>query len=58
LKRALVEADATIAEAEQAVTLDPDFAEAYVMLAQGCYAKRFDWAGGKEYDEKAFVALG
>jgi TolB-like protein/DNA-binding winged helix-turn-helix (wHTH) protein/Tfp pilus assembly protein PilF len=52
------DADATIAEAEQAVTLDPDFAEAYVVLAQGCYAKIFDWAGGKEYDEKAFVALG
>jgi TolB-like protein/DNA-binding winged helix-turn-helix (wHTH) protein/Tfp pilus assembly protein PilF len=51
-------ADATIAEAEQAVTLDPDFAEAYVVLAQGCFAKIFDWAGGKEYDEKAFVALG
>jgi TolB-like protein/DNA-binding winged helix-turn-helix (wHTH) protein len=52
------DADATIAEAEQAVTLDPDFAEAYVVLAQGCYHKIFDWAGGKEYDEKAFVALG
>jgi TolB-like protein/DNA-binding winged helix-turn-helix (wHTH) protein/Tfp pilus assembly protein PilF len=52
------DADATIADAEQAVTLDPDFAEAYVVLAQGCFAKIFDWAGGKEYDEKAFVALG
>jgi TolB-like protein/DNA-binding winged helix-turn-helix (wHTH) protein/Tfp pilus assembly protein PilF len=55
-----VEADAkaAIAEAEQAVTLDPDFAEAYVVIAQGCYSKIFDWAGGKEHDEKAFVALG
>jgi TolB-like protein/Tfp pilus assembly protein PilF len=52
------DADATIGEAEQAVTLDPNFAEAYVVLAQGCFAKIFDWAGGKEYDEKAFVALG
>jgi TolB-like protein/DNA-binding winged helix-turn-helix (wHTH) protein/Tfp pilus assembly protein PilF len=52
------DADATITEAEQAVTLDPDFAQAYVVLAQGCFAKIFDWAGGKEYDEKAFVALG
>jgi TolB-like protein/DNA-binding winged helix-turn-helix (wHTH) protein/tetratricopeptide (TPR) repeat protein len=51
-------ANAAIAEAEQAVTLDPDFAEAYVVIAQGCYAKIFDWAGGKEHDEKAFVALG
>src|SRR5258707_11496625 len=51
------DANAAIAEAEQAVTLDPDFAEAYVVIAQGCFAKIFDWAGGKEYDEKAFVAL-
>ena len=43
------DSDATIAEAEQAVTLDPDFAEAYVVLAQGCYHKIFDWAGGKEH---------
>ena len=52
------DANAAIAEAEQAITLDPDFAEAYVVIAQGCFAKIFDWAGGKEYDEKAFVALG
>lgn len=51
-------ANAAIAEAEQAVALDPDFAEAYVVIAQGCFAKIFDWAGGKGYDEKAFVALG
>jgi TolB-like protein/Tfp pilus assembly protein PilF len=52
------DANAAIAEAEQAITLDPDFAEAYVVIAQGCFAKIFDWAGGKEYDEKAVVALG
>ena len=52
------DANAAIAEAEQAVTLDPDFAEAYVVIAQGCFAKIFDWAGGKQHDEKAFVALG
>jgi TolB-like protein/DNA-binding winged helix-turn-helix (wHTH) protein/Tfp pilus assembly protein PilF len=52
------DADASIAEAEQAVRLDPDFAEAYVVLAQGCYHKIFDWGGGTEYDERAFVALG
>lgn len=52
------DANAAVAEAEQAVTLDPDFAEAYVVIAQGCFAKIFDWAGGKEHDEKAFVALG
>ncbi len=51
------DANAAIAEAEQAVILDPDFAEAYVVIAQGCFAKIFDWAGGKEHDEKAFVAL-
>jgi tetratricopeptide (TPR) repeat protein len=52
------DADAAIAEAEQAVALDPDFAEAYVVIAQGCFGKIFDWAGGKEYDEKGFVASG
>jgi TolB-like protein/DNA-binding winged helix-turn-helix (wHTH) protein len=52
------DANAAIAEAGQAVTLDPDFAEAYVVVAEGCFAKIFDWAGGKELDEKAFVALG
>lgn len=52
------DANAAIAEAEQAITLDPDFAKAYVVIAQGCFAKIFDWAGGKEYDEKAVVALG
>lgn len=52
------DANAAVAEAEQASTLDPDFAEAYVVIAQGCFAKIFDWAGGKELDEKAFVALG
>jgi TolB-like protein/Flp pilus assembly protein TadD len=55
-----VEADsnATIAQAEQAIALDPNFAEAYVVLAQGCVTKIFGWGGGKDYDEKAFVALG
>jgi serine/threonine protein kinase/Tfp pilus assembly protein PilF len=52
------DSDATIAQAEQAVALDPNFAEAYVVLAQGCVTKIFSWAGGKDYDEKAFVALG
>jgi tetratricopeptide (TPR) repeat protein len=52
------DADATIAQAEQAIALDPDFAEAYVTLAHGCSAKIFQWAGGKDLDEKAFVALG
>jgi TolB-like protein/DNA-binding winged helix-turn-helix (wHTH) protein/Tfp pilus assembly protein PilF len=50
--------DPGIAEAERAVALDPNFAEAYVTLAEGCFWKIFDWAGGKEYDEKAFVAVG
>jgi TolB-like protein/DNA-binding winged helix-turn-helix (wHTH) protein/Tfp pilus assembly protein PilF len=52
------DADATITLSEQAVALDPNFAGAYVVIAQGCFAKIFDWAGGKEYDKKAFFALG
>jgi TolB-like protein/DNA-binding winged helix-turn-helix (wHTH) protein/lipopolysaccharide biosynthesis regulator YciM len=52
------DAKATIEQAEQAVALDPDFAEAYVVIAEGCFVKIFNWAGGKEYDEKASVALG
>jgi TolB-like protein len=54
-----VEADnrSSIAAAEEAVALDPDFAEAYVALAL-CHAYRiFSWAGGKDDDAKAFVAL-
>jgi tetratricopeptide (TPR) repeat protein len=52
------DADGAIRLSEEAVALDPNFAEAYVVIAQGCFAKIFDWAGGKDYDEKAFVALG
>ena len=51
------EADEAIRYAERAVTLDPDFAEAWVALAHACQAKMFSWNGGKEYDEKAFVAV-
>ena len=50
--------DPAIAEAERAVAIDSNFAEAYVTLADGCFYKIFDWGGGKQYDEKAFVALG
>jgi TolB-like protein/DNA-binding winged helix-turn-helix (wHTH) protein/lipoprotein NlpI len=57
-RRPEIDPETAITEAEQAVALDPDFAEAYVVLAQACFYKIFDWAGGKEYDEKAFVALG
>jgi len=52
------DADATIAQAEQAIALDPEFAEAYVTLARGWITTIFNWAGGKDLDEKAFVALG
>ena len=52
------DADATIMLSEEAVALDPNFAAAYVVIARGCFAKIFDWAGGKEYDKKAFFALG
>jgi serine/threonine-protein kinase len=50
--------DAAIAQAEQAISFDPNFAEAHVALAAGSAIRIFAWAGGKEFDEKAFVALG
>jgi TolB-like protein/DNA-binding winged helix-turn-helix (wHTH) protein len=57
-RRPELDPDPGIAEAERAVALDPSFAEAYVTLAEGCFWKIFDWSGGKEYDERAFVAVG
>ena len=57
-RRPEVDPELAIAEAEQAVALDPDFAEAYVALAEACFYKIFDWGGGREYNEKAFIALG
>jgi len=47
----------TIELANEAVALDPAFAQAYVVLAQGYVEKIFFWSGGKEDDEKASVAL-
>lgn len=43
--------------AEDAVKLDPEFAEAHVALARGYVSKMFSWKGGKEYDEKAYIAV-
>ncbi|HXE91990.1 MAG TPA: protein kinase [Terriglobales bacterium] len=56
--RSVEDVDAAIANAEQAIALDPNFADAYVALAAGSVGKIFAWQGGNEYDEKAFVALG
>jgi len=50
-------ADDAVRFAERAVALDPQFAEAWVVLADACQAEMFQWKGGKEYDEKAFVAV-
>jgi serine/threonine protein kinase/pimeloyl-ACP methyl ester carboxylesterase len=50
--------DEALAQAEAAIALDPNFAEAHVLLAQSCLAKIFFWGGGRTYDEKAFIALG
>lgn len=50
--------DAALRYAEEAVALDPDFAEAHVAVARACTAKIFGWGGGAEYDERAFVAIG
>ena len=52
------DADAAIQFAEQAIALDPNFAEAYVAAARGCQTKIFAWNGGTEYDEKAVVMIG
>ena len=49
--------DDAIRHAEKAVTLDPNFAEAYVALAEACQAKMFFEGAGKEYDERGFVAI-
>lgn len=49
--------DAAIEQSELAIKLDPGFAAAYVTLARGCSNKIFFWNAGKEFDEKAFVAV-
>ena len=46
-----------IAAAEEAVALDPDFAEAYVAVGYAYQQQIFSWAGGRDEDEKASVAL-
>jgi serine/threonine-protein kinase len=51
------DADEAVRHAERAVALDPGFAEAWVALADACQIEMFAWKGGKEYDEKAFVAI-
>jgi TolB-like protein/Tfp pilus assembly protein PilF len=51
------DADEAIRYAERAVALDPAFAEAWVTLAYACQMQMFHWKGGKEYDEKAFIAV-
>lgn len=51
------DADDAVRYAEKAVALDPDFAEAWVALADACQVQMFAWRGGKECDEKAFVAI-
>ncbi len=50
-------ADEAVRYAEQAIAADPNFAEAYVLLAEACQAEIFFWNGGKEYDEKGFIAV-
>jgi serine/threonine protein kinase/Tfp pilus assembly protein PilF len=51
------EVDAALRYAEKAVALDPNFAEGYVAMARSCGSKIFGYNGGKEYDEKGFVAI-
>ncbi|MEO6120245.1 MAG: protein kinase [Terriglobales bacterium] len=51
------DADAAIHEARRAIALDPEFAEAYVILASALGEKIFFWRGDRTLDEKAFVAI-
>jgi TolB-like protein/DNA-binding winged helix-turn-helix (wHTH) protein len=47
----------SLAAAEEAVALDPNFAQAYLAVAFAHQQQVFSWAGGKDDDEKAIVAL-
>jgi TolB-like protein/DNA-binding winged helix-turn-helix (wHTH) protein len=47
----------SLAAAEEAVALDPNFAEAYLAVAFAHQQQIFSWQGGKDDDEKATVAL-
>ena len=47
----------SLSAAEEAVALDPNFAEAYLAVAFAHQQQVFSWEGGKEDDEKATVAL-
>jgi eukaryotic-like serine/threonine-protein kinase len=49
--------DAAITLSERAIALDPNFAAAYVRLAKGCGQKIFFYGAGKEYLERANLAL-
>jgi serine/threonine protein kinase/tetratricopeptide (TPR) repeat protein len=56
-RRSLEDTDSAIALAQEAIDSDPGFAEAYVVLAEACIAKVFGGYGGREYDERAFLAI-
>jgi len=47
----------SLSAAEEAVALDPNFAEAYLAVAFAHQQQVFSWEGGKVDDEKATVAL-
>jgi eukaryotic-like serine/threonine-protein kinase len=49
--------DEVIALSEKAITLDPNFAAAYARLANGCRQKIFFYGAGREFLERANVAV-
>ena len=49
--------DESMRLAQEAITIDPQFADAYVALARGCIEKMFSFNRGREFDECAYVAI-
>ena len=50
-------ADDALRYAELAAKLDPDFADAWVLVARACQAILFNWEGGRDLDEKGMIAI-
>jgi serine/threonine-protein kinase len=50
-------AEDSLRYAERATQLDPNFAEAWVIIARACQAIMFGWNGGREFDEKGSIAV-
>jgi TolB-like protein/tRNA A-37 threonylcarbamoyl transferase component Bud32 len=51
------DADDAVRYAEEATRLDPNFAEAWVTIANASEAQMFSWGCGKECDERGYIAV-